>query len=407
VRECAPRWFGVSLVEGRGLVGGSPSLCTSSITRRLSPHSSSVGRRLARASARLGIACAVALSVAALPAPRALATPPPSSPQDDAAVLARLGDRARLAGRFTEAAASYRASLALVPDEATALSLALALAAQGKAREAAPLLARLVAAPVSGSLPAEDRERAARALADARRDLATVTIQVGSAGAIVEVDGAPVGLSPLPEPLFLAAGHHTVRAARDGYRSSEATFEADADRAYTIQLGLLREAKSGDTGDGGRSLSHDDSVAASPFAPGLGSYLAGPGGAIRAAGITLSAAGLIAGVSALVAAEVSNESVAFHAARVGSRPDSACACPCEEIERDCARIDAGKAARGAATIAAGVLLGGSGVAAAATLLSIFLLPPSRPAAATVGGSKLILSPHAGPWGGGVSLEASW
>ena len=388
-------------------MGGSPSFVTSSNTRRLSPHSSSVGRRLGRASARLGILCAVALSVTALSAPRALATPPPSTPQSDAALLARLGDRSRVAGRFAEAEASYRASLALVPDEATALSLALALAAQGKAREAAPLLARIVAAAASGSLSAEDRERAARALADARRELATVTIQVGSAGAIVEVDGAPVGLSPLPEPLFLAAGRHTVRAARDGYRSSEATFEAAADRAYTIQLGLLRDAKSEGTGDLRRSLPHVDPVAASPFAAGVGSYLAGPGGAVRAVGITLSAAGLVAGISALVAAQVSDEGVALQAARLRSRPGSACACPCEEIERECARIDAGIAARDGATIAAGVLLGGSGVAAAATLLSVFLLPPSRPPAATVGGSKLTLSPHAGPWGGGVSLEASW
>ena len=139
----------------------------------------------------------------------------------------------------------------------------------------------------------------------------------------------------------------------------------------------------------------------SPFA--TGSYLAGPGGVVRAAGFTLTAAGLLAGVSALTAAEMRTGQLAAQSARLG--PDSTlCAAPRVAA---CDRLKAGIAARDLAATAASVLFAGTGIAAAATLLSFFLLPPARPEGATLGGLVFTLSPHAGPQGGGVSLEASW
>jgi hypothetical protein len=127
---------------------------------------------------------------------------------------------------------------------------------------------------------------------------------------------------------------------------------------------------------------------------------------VRAVGITLTAAGLLAGISALVVAGVRDADKGTREARIADLPKR-----CDRSDKGrpypCEQIDADIAARDRATTAAGALFAGSGVAAAATFLSVFLLPPTGPSGAQAGGLTVHFSPHAGPWGGGVSLEASW
>jgi hypothetical protein len=377
------------LIDGSVPLSGQALFISTPAPRRISPHSSTAARA----------AIALSLLFAAAPARGADAIPPPAG---DAAVLAQIGDRARLAGRFAEAEASYRASLALAHDDAIALSLALALAAQGKALEAAPLLAR--AARATSTLSGEARERAERALIDAQRELATVTVKTSAGGAAVDVDGVPAGTTPLPEPLFLGLGPHTVRARRDGHRAAEAAFEAEAGRSYSVELELLAD---GARGPAGAAQGERRAGAEGPAALRAEDLLLGAGGAVRASGVVLTAAALVGGFASLAVAESSRARVVTHEQELDGDVATSCIqTGSEPLPRTCVLLREAHADLDKAAAATAVLFVGAGVSAAATLLSIFVLPP--PARLSRGGGlDFTLSAVAGLGGGGVSLEASW
>ena len=448
MRACAPRGFAVTVRRRRELQRGSLVTLSKSARHRLSLYP----RGLAAAFILLASSLTWRAHADA-PLPDAEASARPSR-EDDAVLLARSGDRARVAGHFAEAEASYRASLALAPDPETELSLALALAAQGKALQAAPLLARLQrtlpddaddstsgnrdratsgtrSRATSGNrdratsgnhdratsgnrdratsgnrdrATSGSRSRAARALADVRRELATLAVDTGVAGAVVEVDGAPVGVSPLPDPVFVAPGKHTVRAWKDRHLAAGATFDAAAATSYAVEV--LVVAKPPDLRQSLADSTSAEGAGTGPPLSRLDTFFVGPAGGARAAGIALTVTGLVGGLSALAAAEVSDVSARAISARIRRAGVGSCGSAVGEVRADCADLDSAVTAREAASTAAGVLFTSAGVASVATFLSVFLLPPARPLGQT-GGLNVTLSPIAGPTGGGVSLEALW
>ena len=416
MRACAPRGFAVTVRRRRELQRGSLVTLSKSARHRLSLYP----RGLAAAFILLASSLTWRAHADA-PLPDAEASARPSR-EGDAVLLARSGDRARVAGHFAEAEASYRASLALAPDPETELSLALALAAQGKALQAAPLLARLQRTlpddaddstsgnrdrATSGNhdrATSGSRSRAARALADVRRELATLAVDTGVAGAVVEVDGAPVGVSPLPDPVFVAPGKHTVRAWKDRHLAAGATFDAAAATSYAVEV--LVVAKPPDLRQSLADSTSAEGAGTGPPLSRLDTFFVGPAGGARAAGIALTVTGLVGGLSALAAAEVSDVSARAISARIRRAGVGSCGSAVGEVRADCADLDSAVTAREAASTAAGVLFTSAGVASVATFLSVFLLPPARPLGQT-GGLNVTLSPIAGPTGGGVSLEALW
>jgi hypothetical protein len=319
----------------------------------------------------------------------------PPSPAEDASALARSGDRARLAGHFAEAEASYRASLALVPDDATALSLALCLSAQGKARDSAPLLARL--AKASSTLPDEDRRRAAQALGDARRELGTITVQATPPGAAIELDGAPLGVAPLPDALYLDAGKHVLRGSREGRRSARAEIDAVAGQTYVVRLDLPPIPEPPPP-----PADAPPQPAPDPFA-GL---LSGTPGIVRGAGLALTIVAAAGGAAALGVAKTNDLTVNAYSSVAKEHGSSSCLGAVGQDARDCLRLAEAIDQRQAAAATGAGLLIGAGAAAALTFLSIFLWPVPR-AKTLSARTNLILSPTAGHTGGGLFLEGSW
>lgn len=333
--------------------------------------------------------------------------PPSEDALAKAAALARAADEARVAGRFPDAAAGYRAALALVPgDGAVSLELALCLSAQGKAREAAPLLARLLAD--GSTLPDAARERATRALADARRVVATVTIDAPKAGTAIEIDGAAAGRAPIPGALYLDAGTHTLRASLEGHLPVVATLSAEAGRAYIVELDpppvplsaapqppaprtATGPGDGGTPGDAPREIRPNDSLVGAP-------------GAFRAVALALASAGVLGGVALLAMAEANSATIRGHIRANGLDGTSACTVPTPDTEHACAAIARSVDARAGAVEATGALLGGAAILGAAAVISVFLLPPPRPGG---GGTRLAVSPIASPSGGGLFLEGSW
>lgn len=309
----------------------------------------------------------------------------------DAAALVRAADAARLADRFAEAEAGYRSALALAPgDEAITLELALCLSAQGKAREAAPLLARLVR--TASGAPAI-RERASRALADARHALGAVTVEAPRPGTSIEADGTAVGPAPLLEPLYLEPGAHTLRAVLDGHAPSVARLQIEAGRTYLVHLEpppLPAHVV----------LPRADRRAGAEAHPidATGGFFLGAPGIVRAASLTLTAAGVLGGIGAIVTAEANGAEAA--------REQPACAGASSPDARACVAVERAIASRAIAVSAATALFAGAAVAAGAAAISLLLAPPGA-ARSGQGGPSVALSTVASPSGGGLFLEASW
>jgi hypothetical protein len=67
-----------------------------------------------------------------------------------------------------------------------------------------------------GAIAPAERTAVEKELAEIRKTVAEVTVSVTGAPARIEVDGRVEGVTPLPGPVLLGPGEHTIRAIRDG-----------------------------------------------------------------------------------------------------------------------------------------------------------------------------------------------
>jgi hypothetical protein len=90
--------------------------------------------------------------------------------------------------------------------------------------------------PNAGST--QERARAEQILQQLRPRLVTLSVEVDVSGARVTVDGHPVGVSPLPDPLYLEPGHHVVAATYPGAGDAHREFDANLGDATGMVLRL-------------------------------------------------------------------------------------------------------------------------------------------------------------------------
>lgn len=325
------------------------------------------------------------------------------APDGDVAVLVRIGDRSRLEGRFADAEASYRAALALRSDETIALRFALSLTAQGKALEAAPWLSRLAEGT---TLSADARTEAARALADAKRELATIDLRASLPGAAIDVDGAPAGVAPIAGAVFVEPGIHTFRASLAGFLTAQASLDAATGRAYVIHLELVPDPAMAlrwiPLAPSARRASAQEEAS-------ISDYFVSPGGPVRAIGLGLALTMGVGGAAALGIGSENDHLIADYKRGVRLQNTPSCFGEKPASDLDCQRIAQAVSASRNANTAGAILLAGAGVGAAVALISFFLLPPPSFQAGRAGNghSILTLSPAAGLTFGGLSLEATW
>ncbi len=96
-------------------------------------------------------------------------------------------------------------------------------------------------------LPPDLRQELAKLLDEAKRHVATVTIEVNAGGATVNVDGRTVGTSPITAAQFLDPGDHRFEAVLDGKTVSHVAAFA-AGRSTAIPLAFTEQ------GDGASAL---------------------------------------------------------------------------------------------------------------------------------------------------------
>lgn len=146
--------------------------------------------------------------------------------------------------KFAEAEAEYEAALALKKTHDIASNLGHAELKQQKHREGAEHLALAIRMwPPTSS--AEKRAYAEGALAEARKHVGMITVKVSVAGALVAMDGKPVGLSPLEGELYMDPGSHVVEATLAGYELTRQAIDAKAGSTSGVELTLKPKAETG------------------------------------------------------------------------------------------------------------------------------------------------------------------
>lgn len=154
------------------------------------------------------------------PAPR-----PPLATADSPATAqhVRLGDKARQAGRWAEAAAAYRDALVeaelvgLPVDKRAAIlgELGLSELALGNHRDAAEHLDR--ALKHRDALGRDQRRRFEQGQKQAEREVALLFVGVDPPDAELFIDDKPVGAGKDSYLIFLEPGSHTLRARLAGH----------------------------------------------------------------------------------------------------------------------------------------------------------------------------------------------
>ena len=127
------------------------------------------------------------------------------------------------------------------------------------------------------SASAENKAAVEAALAAIKNLVGTLNLTVDEEGATVLVDGEIVGTTPLPAPLVVDLGKHTVVARKPGYDTAEQAVEVPGGspvRASLILVGHARLARLALASDDNATLSVDGKVVAKArfdgqLAPGM------------------------------------------------------------------------------------------------------------------------------------------
>ncbi|WP_437339363.1 PEGA domain-containing protein [Sorangium sp. So ce394] len=139
----------------------------------------------------------------------------------DAEARFQRGLRMYRAEAWEAAAAEFLESRRLFPTWGATSSAARCLQKLGRTTEALDLF-ESVLADFDDVLPADAKQAALAEVEQLRELVGAIAIEGGAPGAVVLVDGERRAELPLPAPLRVAAGAHTVRIQKDGFEPFEA-----------------------------------------------------------------------------------------------------------------------------------------------------------------------------------------
>jgi hypothetical protein len=187
----------------------------------------------------LSLTCTASLS------PTLAAAAPAARPSDDDATVAIARERFKEGVAFFDkkdfekARLAFLQAYALKKHPAVLLNLAQSELRSGHEADAAKHFSAYVREATDAS-PSETQVATA-GLTAAKVAIAEVEVNVDESGAEVSVDGSLEGLSPLPGPLYMAVGSHTVEA-RKGDKSTAVQVNASAGKQLRANLTLTPKA---------------------------------------------------------------------------------------------------------------------------------------------------------------------
>ena len=182
------------------------------------------------------LACFIALS-AAMSAPQ-LAWAQDAASVETARQRFKEGVQLYDQRQYEKARAAFLQSYTLKPHPATLLNLAQSELRAGHHADAATHFAQYLREPTVSDA---ERQEVEIGFAAARSKVGEVTLTVDLDGATVLVDGQERGKSPLPDPLYLTPGSHTIEA-RSGNQAGTTTVNAAAGAAARADIQLANAA---------------------------------------------------------------------------------------------------------------------------------------------------------------------
>jgi hypothetical protein len=182
------------------------------------------------------MALAIALS-ALLFAPLALAEQTPAQKELND------GDKAASANQWEEALGHFKKSHEMSPTAGSSRRVANALYKLNRVVEAHDAYEALLKDYGKSLLP-PDKKTAEDRRTELKGKIGTITVQVSETGAAIAVDGADVGISPLPTPVRVVAGSHTVKVSKPGFDPFEQTLSVPGKGGLTVSANL-QEVKTG------------------------------------------------------------------------------------------------------------------------------------------------------------------
>ena len=168
---------------------------------------------------------------AALSAPALASAPVHAQPADPAALLAQQrqwfdqGNKLYDQTKLPEAEHAYLQAWKLKKSFDVAGNLGNVEADMKKWRAAGEYLAFAIREFPAGGKPAQ-RDGLIQRLAEAQKQVGRLRLHVAKPGAEVFVDGASVGLAPLPDDVYVDPGSHLVEVRLDGYPPTQVTLTA-------------------------------------------------------------------------------------------------------------------------------------------------------------------------------------
>jgi tetratricopeptide (TPR) repeat protein len=321
-----------------------------------------------------------------------------ASPITDAQERFVEGNRLMKAGDYDGARVAYEQSLALVPHGSTYRNLALA---EFKLGDPVKALKHLRSALKSPDLQPDRRSVTKHDLDEAYAATGHVEVST-SPGASIRVDGMDVdGTAPLPDPVDVTAGHHTIEAHVGG-RSAKADVDAKAGIIVKVDISLAEPVPTPATTPPPATTE----VPASPAPTSTNAALPDlPSSAEsrpywiprREIGLVAAGAGVVAiGIGVYFFSQAASEQNRAGTLVTGVQPG---ACTSAAPPSGCSAQQQARSSQQSDATASRVLIGvGSAVIVAAA--AIVLWPDSS-------SSRTALQPLVSPYGGGLQLQGEF
>jgi hypothetical protein len=359
-----------------------------------------------RTSRAIGIACmglTMLISAPLLAQPTSTAQTAASTPDtaltDKARELYIEGQKAGTKKKWGEAYANFLAAWSLKRHWQVAGNLGWVEVELGKYRDAAEHLALYLREAPKDKV--KERQSAEVLLAEARKRVGALQLNVEPAGAEVLVDGASVGKAPLAGEVFVEPGKRAIEARLDGYTTMKTTMEMAAGASREVPLRLVKSEASAEKA-GGNSVFKDSK---SNEGTRTESEERGPSKTVIIAGIATSVVAIGAGVGFAVASNgYASDADKQRAATEQRGVPYPCSTPA--YAKECGdHTDTVEAQRTYANLSVfSVVLGG--VLGATTAIYALMTPASKPAA-TKPTTTVRAAPVAMARGGGVVIVGRW
>jgi tetratricopeptide (TPR) repeat protein len=320
--------------------------------------------------------------------PPQLSAPSGNDPADDAF---REGNALYRQQRWAEAKAAFDKAFRRKKAHDIAANLAYAEMELGLHRDAAEHLSFAVKnwAPTGRK---DTRQSAIEWLEKVKKQVGTLSIVVSVPGALVEVDGQPVGRSPIEDEVFVDAGPRVIRASLAGFEAKEQRVDLAKGEKSTVTITMERPVAP--PPPPAASASASPSVVPPPPAP------KGANQAVLIGGGAAAGAALVLGVTFTVLANgKAGDADELRASLVAQGGPVACG---SASSAACSTFtDAAEAKRTFSNAALWSFVGAGAIGAATVVYA--LVAPSKPATA----SRVRVLPMADRRTGGIVIGGAW